>query len=132
MATDELNLNSVFEQLFDLLALPRILSAKEEGFDTGVGEETEELLGQIKTVVDGWKPADYETSFGARQASIAAVPWLGIFPPEQMAQRGIYLVYLFAADGSAAYLSLNQGTEDVNGGLAVIARFRRTGHGSLS
>ncbi len=43
----------------------------------------------------------------------ADVPWVGLFPPdsERSAQEGFYLVYLFAKDGSAVYLSLNQGTE---------------------
>ena len=46
------------------------------------------------------------------------VPWVRIFDPLQSpsATDGWYVVFLFAADGSAVYLSLNQGTTDfVNG-----------------
>ena len=46
------------------------------------------------------------------------VPWVRIFDPRQSpsATDGWYVVFLFAADGSAVYLSLNQGTTDfVNG-----------------
>lgn len=41
----------------------------------------------------------------------AAVPWLSIFDKEitESAQRGYYIVYLFTADLSGVYLSLNQG-----------------------
>lgn len=56
--------------------------------------------------------------------SPADVPWVGIFPSQQRAsaREGFYLVYLFAADGSAVYLSLNQGTENVKGGTGVLVK----------
>ncbi len=38
------------------------------------------------------------------------------------AQSGVYAVYLIAADGSAAFLSLNQGTETVKGGTGVLRK----------
>lgn len=46
------------------------------------------------------------------------VPWVRIFNPSTSpsAREGLYLVYLFAADGSAVHLSLNQGTQVLNGG----------------
>jgi MrcB-like, N-terminal domain len=42
------------------------------------------------------------------------VPWVRIYAPEQSptAQEGIYLTYLFAADGSRAYLSLMHGSSE--------------------
>lgn len=42
----------------------------------------------------------------------AAVPWLSILHPDitKTPQEGVYPVYLFRADGSGVYLSLNQGT----------------------
>ena len=48
----------------------------------------------------------------------ADVPWVGLFPSDQdrSAQRGYYLVYLFAKDGSAAFLSLNPIAQSRNGG----------------
>jgi len=54
----------------------------------------------------------------------ADVPWVGLFPPgsEGSAQEGFFLVYLFAMDGSGVYLSLNQGTEQVRGGLEVLRK----------
>lgn len=54
---------------------------------------------------------------------IADVPWVGVFPSgNESAQRGIYVVYLFALDGSAAYLCLGQGTESVKGGTPVLVK----------
>ena len=43
----------------------------------------------------------------------AKIPWTRIFLPEKSPKptTGFYLVYLFALDGSAVYLSLNQGTQ---------------------
>lgn len=45
----------------------------------------------------------------------ARVPWIGIYDPvvTTSAQRGYYLVYLFAADMKHVYLSLNQGATEV-------------------
>jgi hypothetical protein len=52
------------------------------------------------------------------------VPWISVYPDDATAsaQRGIYAVYLFAADGSAVYLSFNQGTENVAGGLLPLRK----------
>jgi 5-methylcytosine-specific restriction enzyme B len=53
----------------------------------------------------------------------ADVPWIGVFPPgATSAQLDFYLAYLFAADGSAVYLSLNQGTDQLLGGLKTLEK----------
>jgi hypothetical protein len=54
----------------------------------------------------------------------AEVPWLAVYPPyaTPSAQSGFYVVYLFAADGSAVYLSLIQGTEKVLGGMSPLLK----------
>ena len=46
----------------------------------------------------------------------AEVPWISVSPKgsSPTAQTGFYVVFLFAADGSAVYLSLNQGTENLS------------------
>jgi hypothetical protein len=56
--------------------------------------------------------------------TLADVPWIGIFDESlgASAQEGIYVVYLFSADGSTVYLSLNQGTENVHGGRSVLVK----------
>ena len=49
--------------------------------------------------------------YGMGYGSVAQVPWVVILRPGQSPREGYYPVLLFAADGSVAYLSLNQGTE---------------------
>jgi hypothetical protein len=55
---------------------------------------------------------------------VAATPWVSIFPPgsRASARSGYYLVYLFAADGSGVYLSLNQAVELIQGGTNPIRK----------
>jgi hypothetical protein len=55
---------------------------------------------------------------GGQQGSVALVPWVRIYSPEQSpnAQEGIYLTYLFAAEGSRAYLSLMHGSSEFRSG----------------
>jgi MrcB-like, N-terminal domain/Domain of unknown function (DUF3883) len=55
---------------------------------------------------------------GGRQANFSPIPWVRVFSKRYApkAEEGIYLVYLFAADGSRAYLSLNQGTSEFRSG----------------
>lgn len=57
---------------------------------------------------------DFRTREGGRQASFSPVPWLRVYVPKYSpgATDGFYIVYLFSADGSAVYLSLNQGTSE--------------------
>jgi 5-methylcytosine-specific restriction enzyme A len=45
----------------------------------------------------------------------AYVPWIGLFDPAitDGAQHGFYVVYLFSADMERVYLSMNQGTTEV-------------------
>ena len=49
---------------------------------------------------------------GGKEYYVSPLPWVRVYSETYApsAQNGIYLVYLFAADGSRAYLSLNQGT----------------------
>jgi hypothetical protein len=55
---------------------------------------------------------------GGRQSNYSPVPWVRIYSKQfsPTAMEGNYLVYLFAADGSRAYLSLNQGTSEFRSG----------------
>jgi hypothetical protein len=55
---------------------------------------------------------------GGQVGSPARVPWVRVYDPEQSpsAQDGIYLAYLFAADGSRTYLSLMHGSSEFRSG----------------
>lgn len=70
-----------------------------------------EFVASVKEVVAEVNPAlIVKGSVGA--GNWANVPWLSVLDPDltQTTQDGIYPVYLFKADGSGVYLSLNQGT----------------------
>jgi hypothetical protein len=69
-------------------------------------------------------PSGYGVKGSTGIGNAAAVPWLAVFPPgaATSAKTGIYLVYLFAADGSAVYLSLNQAGSQVNGGVQALRK----------
>lgn len=57
----------------------------------------------------------YHTAASAGKGMWSAVPWIGIFDRQitTSAQRGVYIVYLFSADGESLYLTLNQGCTDL-------------------
>jgi len=53
--------------------------------------------------------------FGGRQGNqYSPTAWVRVYAPDysRTAVEGFYIVYLFATDGSAVYLSLNQGTSE--------------------
>src|SRR5262245_45444811 len=59
-----------------------------------------------------------DVGVGGRQASYSPLAWVRIYSPEHSpsATAGVYLAYLFAADGSRVYLSLQQGSSEVRSG----------------
>jgi hypothetical protein len=59
-----------------------------------------------------------DVAIGGRQGSYSPLAWVRIYSPEHSpgATAGVYLAYLFAADGSRAYLSLQQGSSEVRSG----------------
>lgn len=70
-----------------------------------------EFKNQVDSIVNQFD-STYLTKASVGAGNWANVPWLSILNPEltTTTQNGIYPVYLFRADGSGFYLSLNQGT----------------------
>lgn len=66
----------------------------------------------------GLEDLDIRVKPGGRQTNYSPVAWVRVFSKEcsPRALEGFYLVYLFAADGSRVYLSLNQGTSEWRSG----------------
>jgi hypothetical protein len=66
----------------------------------------------------GLTDLDLRTEAGGHQGYFSPLPWVRVYSPgyAPSAQAGIYLAYLFAADGSRVYLSLNQGTSEFRSG----------------
>jgi 5-methylcytosine-specific restriction protein A len=57
----------------------------------------------------------YRVTGSPGRGNWAETPWVSVFDRlvTETAQRGFYVVYLFRGDGTAVYLSLNQGTTEV-------------------
>jgi MoxR-like ATPase len=104
--------------------LQRVLEL-QEFYSGGVNPEMQERnkivkdLGvlQVRELMSGvkdYKKLKVNGSGGA--GANATVPWIRIADPAKSvsAQAGWYLVYLFAADGSSAVLTLNQGVTGLN------------------
>lgn len=88
--------------------------------DQACNELKQELVEHLATrsgsvVRDG---LDLKVRVGGRQATYSPLAWIRIYSPRYSphATAGIYLVYLFAADGSRVYLSLNQGSSEMRSG----------------
>lgn len=66
----------------------------------------------------GLAALDLEAAVGGHQGSYGPVPWVRVFSRAMSpnATAGIYLAYLFAADGLRAYLSLQQGSSELRAG----------------
>lgn len=66
-------------------------------------------------------PADLRTEGSDGTGRKNRVPWMRVFSASRSpsATRGWYVVYLFAFDGSAVFLSVNQGTSTPSGGVFI-------------
>lgn len=92
------------------------LDALRALIDVSVPNEVRSVLQQLERT--------NEIGGGAGVGVPADVPWVSVYPTGAPASAKVdfYLVYLFAKDGSAVYLSLNQGTENLRGGLPALQK----------
>lgn len=90
-------------------------AAKQENFTNHpIAQEIRQTLkSEIQNII---YPEYFEFTIvgSAGAGNWANVPWLSILNPNitKSTTDGVYPVYLFCADGSGVYLSLNQGTSD--------------------
>lgn len=82
------------------------------------------VLASLPRVLAQQVPPDHTIKGSVGYGSRADVPWVSIFRKgvDNTAQEGVYVVYLFAADGSAVYLTLAQGVSNVKGGTTVLTK----------
>ena len=61
------------------------------------------------------------------QGNWATIPWVALLDPEvtDRVSRGVYVIFLFRADLSGVYLTLNQGTTEMGSGAGVAVELRR-------
>lgn len=106
MATDNIDLRTY---------LHRIL--KEYRFQRDNSLKDNELSNFITNTVGGIIPDylfprdEYTIQSSCGRGNWAEIPWAAVFYTDlsTSAQKGYYIVYLFRADGSGVYVSLNQG-----------------------
>jgi 5-methylcytosine-specific restriction protein B len=74
--------------------------------------------------LEGMVGDEYPVTQGVGVGSPADVPWVAVLPRASSGtvQKGFHVVYLFAADGSAVFLALSQGTEKLRGGIRPLRK----------
>jgi hypothetical protein len=77
--------------------------------------DAQRLLRSAGREFEQWVPAGYLVQGSGGRGVPAFVPWISVFDPDETisATRGMYVVYLFAADLSTVSLSLNQGVTEL-------------------
>ncbi|MEV4462126.1 DUF3578 domain-containing protein [Micromonospora echinofusca] len=80
-----------------------------------MSSEAQQLLRSAKTEFEQWLPAGYIPEGSGGKGVAAHCPWIGVFDPDETttARRGMYVVYLFAADMKTVALTLNQGVTEL-------------------
>lgn len=89
----------------------------------GLTSPAQLLLRQARNEMIPWIPPGYIAQGSGGQGGPAFVPWIAVFDPDETttAQRGMYVVYLFAVELGTVVLSLNQGVTD------LIKRYKTAG-----
>lgn len=82
----------------------------------GMGTPAQRLLRDADQALSEHVPAGIEIIGSGGKAVATHTPWVGFFDPDETStpQRGLYLVYLFAADMRSATLSLMQGITELS------------------
>ncbi|WP_165942626.1 MrcB family domain-containing protein [Micromonospora sp. KC721] len=81
----------------------------------GMSSQAQKLLRGAKEEVEQWIPGGYIAQGSGGTGGASYCPWIAIFDPDETttAQRGMYVVYLFAADMKTVALTLNQGVTEL-------------------
>ena len=86
-----------------------------KGQGTGNGTDVQKAIRELTNNISqiAFK-SGFQTEFSVGIGRWSAVPWIRVFYSDisPSAQDGVYIVYLFAASGNSAFITLNQGTTD--------------------
>ncbi len=81
------------------------------------------VVERLPAVIADMLPSGQTAKGSVGIGTMADVPWVGVFEDDSVtAQKGVYAVYLFAADGAKVALALIQGTENIQGGQTVLRK----------
>jgi hypothetical protein len=96
----------------------RVSSPSMRARDDACRRLQDELRKVLASMPAGVARLKLDVGVGGRQGSYSPLAWIRIYSPEHSpgATAGVYLAYLFAADGSRVYLSLQQGSSEVRSG----------------
>lgn len=106
-------------------ALEEVLGALRERHGGPISEDGKQAVKRVlPSLLQGALREGMTVSASTGYGTDADVPWVALLQGDDAAspRNGIYLVYLFAADGSTAYLSLAQGATLVPGGTPVLTK----------
>jgi hypothetical protein len=80
-----------------------------------MSSQAQQLLRSAPRELPQWTPGDYRVKGSGGNGNGAEAPWIAVFNPVETttARRGMYVVYLFAADMGQVYLTLNQGVTEI-------------------
>jgi hypothetical protein len=99
------------------MELRSLLQSIADGYDRTRGRDQPamRLLASVSEHLAEYVPLTHSVKGSAGVGGLPFVPWVAVFDPDETetAQRGMYVVYLFSADKTRLYLSLNQGTDDL-------------------
>jgi hypothetical protein len=99
------------------MELRSLLQSIADGYDRTRGREQPamRLLASASEHLAEYVPLTHSVKGSTGVGGLPFVPWVAVFDPDETetAQRGMYVVYLFSADKTMLYLSLNQGTDDL-------------------
>lgn len=83
--------------------------------NAGLSTPTQALLKNAPTELAEHAPAGFVIQGSGEKGMATFTPWIGFFDPDETTspQRGVYVVYIFAADLRSVVLTLNQGITDL-------------------
>ncbi|MGH3403133.1 MAG: MrcB family domain-containing protein [Streptosporangiaceae bacterium] len=108
-----------FQQVLDLASVySRVSSPAMRARDEACRRLQGELREALTALAADAGGSGLDVAVGGRQASYSPLAWVRIYSREHAptATAGVYVAYLFAADGSRVCLSLQQGSSEVRSG----------------
>jgi len=109
-----------------LITLREVLSGvRAEGYAynhaLGINQPAQLLLRSSRNDLRKQLPVGFHVLASGRAINLPLIPWLAIVDPDvtTTAQRGIFVVYLFAADLARVYLTVNQGVTAISNTAAT-------------
>lgn len=108
-------LPTIFTEILDEYPIESQKDFKDNDFAKKLRNDFTKELNEITQSLVGGNP-NYEAKISPGMIGWAKNPWAGIknYSCAKTFQKGLYLIYIFEADGSGVHLSLDQGNDNFN------------------